>query len=143
MLAFNTVQLLMATVVSKKHTTIDCGIAKFKVRNGVATSDTLFLRTPKMIAAGAGHLDFNDDTVDVLVNLEAKKFLFTTKSVLRIYGSMEHLKIDADLTKQALGALGDTAVIVVLPPLGLSLAGLSYLEGFITDGGKSPCIPTG
>jgi hypothetical protein len=32
--------------------------------------------------------------------------------------------------------------MVVLPPLGFSMVGLSYLGGFITDGEKSPCIPT-
>jgi uncharacterized protein involved in outer membrane biogenesis len=136
----------MATVVSKKHTTIDCAIGKFNVRKGVATSKILSLRTPKLIAAGTGHVDFNDETVDILFNTEAKGFLFKKKNVLRIYGSIEHLKIDANLKGQALGALGDTAgaaAIVILPPLGFSMGGLSYLGGFITDGEKkSPCIPT-
>jgi uncharacterized protein involved in outer membrane biogenesis len=144
LLAFNTVQLLMATVVSKKHTTIDCGIAKFKVRNGVATSDTLFVRTPKMIAAGTGHLDFTDETLDILFNTESKGLLFKKKAVLRIHGPMKHPKVDADLglKEQALGATAGTAAMVALPPLGFSLVGLSYLEGFIEDGEKSPCIPT-
>ena len=142
LLAFNAIQLLTATVVSKKHTTIDCAIGKFKVRKGVATSETLFLHTPKMIATGTGHLDFNDETVDILVNTEAKKLLLKKKTVLRIYGSMEHLKIDANLKERALGATAGIAVMVALPPLGFSMAGLSYLEGFIKDGEKSPCIPT-
>jgi hypothetical protein len=142
MLAFNSVQLLMATVVSKKHTTIECSIGKFNVRKGVATSKILFLHTPKMVASGTGHVDFNDETVDVLVNTDAKTILFKRKGVLRIYGPMEHLKIDANVKGRALGATAGAAAMVTLPALGFSLLGLSYLEGFIGDGQKSPCIPT-
>jgi uncharacterized protein involved in outer membrane biogenesis len=133
MLAFNSVQLLMATVVSKKHTTIDCAIGKFNVSKGVATSDIFFLHTPKLIATGTGHVDFNDENVDIQVNTEAKGFLFKKKAVLRIHGPLKDLKIDTDLKNPAM---------VALMPLEFSMVGLSFLDGFITDGKKSPCIPT-
>jgi hypothetical protein len=95
-----------------------------------------------MVASGTGHVDFNDETVDVLVNTDAKTILFKRKGVLRIYGPMEHLKIDANVKGRALGATAGAAAMVTLPALGFSLLGLSYLEGFIGDGQKSPCIPT-
>jgi len=40
------------------------------------------------------------------------------------------------------GVAAGTAAGVVLPPLGFSMAGLSFLGEFITDGEKKPCIPT-
>jgi hypothetical protein len=95
-----------------------------------------------MIAAGTGQLDLGDGTVDILVKTEARKLLLKQKTVLRIYGPMRHLKIDADLKQRAFGAAVGTAAGAVLPPLGFSIAGLSFLGGFITDGVESPCIPT-
>jgi hypothetical protein len=55
---------------------------------------------------------------------------------------MHHLKVDADLKQRAFGTAAGTAAGVVLPPLGFSMAGLSFLGEFITDGKKKPCIPT-
>ena len=146
LLTFGALQLLMATVVSMSHTTIDCAIVEFKMDDGLATAQNLFLLTPKLIASSAGQLDFGDETVDILVNTEAKRLVRKRKTVLHIHGPMKHLEIDADLGQRALGgAVGTTAMttaVIAVPPVGFSMAGLTVLGELIEDGENSPCIPS-
>lgn len=143
-LNFGLLRLVMASAVSKDHTDIDCSITKFRVNNGLWASDTLFLTTPKMVAAGTGHFNFSDETLDLVVHTETKRLLLRKKAVLRIHGAMQQPEVDADLKDAAVtagleaAALG--AAIVELPPLGFFMAGLENLEEFITDGEQQPCV---
>jgi AsmA family protein len=42
---------------------IDCLVARFDIRNGVATATTLLLDTANTVVTGAGNLNFADETV--------------------------------------------------------------------------------
>lgn len=142
LLAFDSMSLIMSALVSKDHTEVECAIAQFDVENGVAASKTLFLKTPKLIVAGVGQIDLANETLDVLLNTDARKFLlFDKKSELRVHGPWKHPELDADLAGQALGTAATTSAMVALPPLGFSMAGISYLGGFVDDGETRPCVP--
>ena len=49
--------------------------------------------------------------------------------------------VGEDGNLKANGTASGPAGIVVLPPLAISMSGLSFLEGFVKDGKTRPCVP--
>lgn len=72
----------------KEPVGINCGLIAFTVRGGVATADPLLIDTRKNVILGNGGFRFGDETVDVAVRADGKKFsLFSGQSPVRIGGS--------------------------------------------------------
>ncbi|MGH8674929.1 MAG: AsmA family protein, partial [Burkholderiales bacterium] len=70
-----------------RKTTIRCAVGSFKVRDGVATSDSIVLDTDDTNIAGAGTVNLRDETIDLTFRPEPKdKSIFVARSPLRLHG---------------------------------------------------------
>lgn len=66
---------------------INCGLIAFTVRNGVATADPILIDTRKNVIAGRGGFSFRDESLNLSVRADAKKFsLFSAQSPVGING---------------------------------------------------------
>jgi uncharacterized protein involved in outer membrane biogenesis len=70
-----------------RKTPIRCGVGSFKVRNGIATSETIVLDTEDTNIGGAGTLNLRDETIDVTLRPEPKdKSILAVRSPIRLHG---------------------------------------------------------
>ena len=56
---------LFARSTRRGYSRLDCVIARFDVRDGLAEARTLLVDTPDAIVTGAGSLDFTRETIDL------------------------------------------------------------------------------
>jgi uncharacterized protein involved in outer membrane biogenesis len=141
-LGFDVLDILTALVLDKRSTTVECMMADFVVENGVARSEAMYFHTPKLRAAANGQFNFTDDTMDLVVNVEAKRRIFKKKTVLRIHGPMRKPKVDTKLDGAAVDLAVESAVIYgayAVPVVGVPVAGLIFLGELIQEGEERPC----
>ena len=80
-------EALKFLVGGDRKTPIRCAAASFKVRNGVATSDSLVLDTGDTNIAGAGTVNLRDETIDVTLRPEPKDMsIFVARTPIRVHG---------------------------------------------------------
>ena len=58
---------------SQKQSTIDCGIAAFRVHRGLARAEPLTVATDSVRITGSGSFDFNSETLDIVLRGQPKK----------------------------------------------------------------------
>lgn len=67
---------------------INCGLAGFTVRNGIAAADPIVVDTRKNVIVGRGGFSFRDESLDLAVRADAKTFsLFSAQSPIGVKGS--------------------------------------------------------
>ncbi len=72
----------------KEPVKINCGLVAFTVRGGVAATDPILIDTTKNVILGRGGFSFRDESVDVAIRADAKKFsLFSGQSPVGIVGT--------------------------------------------------------
>ena len=80
-------EALKFLVGGDRKTPIRCAVGSFKVRNGVATSDSLVLDTGDTNIAGAGTVNLRDETLDVTLRPEPKDMsIFVARTPIRVHG---------------------------------------------------------
>jgi uncharacterized protein involved in outer membrane biogenesis len=102
---------------------INCGLIAFTVRNGVASADPILIDTQKNVILGRGSFNFKDESLDLDVRADGKKFsLFSGQSPVGVGGYFAAPSIDP--ISPALLARGGAAIGVgaVLSPLAAILA---------------------
>ena len=71
----------------KKPVLINCGLIGFTVRNGVASADPILIDTEKNVILGKGGFSFRNESIDMSVRADAKKFsVFSGQSPLGLNG---------------------------------------------------------
>ena len=58
---------------SQKQSTIDCGIAAFRVQHGLARAEPLKLATDSVTISGSGSFNFQSETIDLVLRGQPKK----------------------------------------------------------------------
>ncbi|MEH3035137.1 MAG: AsmA family protein [Sphingomonas adhaesiva] len=72
----------------KEPVRINCGLVAFTVRGGVAATDPILIDTTKNVILGRGGFSFRDESVDLAIRADAKKFsLFSGQSPVGIGGT--------------------------------------------------------
>jgi uncharacterized protein involved in outer membrane biogenesis len=102
---------------------INCGLIAFTVRNGVASADPILIDTKKNVILGRGSFNFKDESLNLDVRADGKKFsLFSGQSPVGVGGYFAAPSIDP--ISPALLARGGGAIAVgaVLSPLAAILA---------------------
>lgn len=143
LLGFDVLDILSLLVVDERSTTVECMIADFVVENGVATSEAMYFHTPKLRAAANGKFDFTEDTMDFVVNVQAKRKLLKKKSVLRIHGPMRNPTIDTKLDGAAVDVAAEGAVaygMYAVPVVAVPVAGLIFLGELFLEGEEKSCV---
>jgi len=79
----------------KKPVQINCGLIAFTVRDGVASADPILIDTTKNVIVGRGSFSFKDESLDMAVRADGKKFsLFSGQSPIGVGGYFAHPTID-------------------------------------------------
>lgn len=74
---------------------INCGLIAFTVRNGVASADPILIDTKKNVILGRGAFSFKDESLDLAVRADGKKFsLFSGQSPVGVGGYFAAPSID-------------------------------------------------
>jgi uncharacterized protein involved in outer membrane biogenesis len=102
---------------------INCGLIAFTVRGGVASADPILIDTRKNVILGRGSFNFKDESLDLAIRADGKKFsLFSGQSPVAVGGHFAAPSIDPispALLARGGGAIGAGAV---LSPLAAILA---------------------
>ena len=102
---------------------INCGLIGFTVRGGIAAADPILIDTRKNVILGRGGFSFRDETIDLRIRADGKKFsLFSAQSPVGIGGQFSSPSLDVispELLARAGAGLGLAAVV---SPLGGILA---------------------
>ena len=141
-LAFDFLQALTTAAGPKGHTTIDCAIAKFKLDDGMAHSEILYVQTPKMFATSTGKVNFKTNMLDFLVRTDAKGRLFSKRATSRIHGPIHDPLVDTKVPPQAVASAitsAGAATVLAVPKLGFSILGLPFLDDLIRNDQGGPC----
>lgn len=74
---------------------INCGLIGFTVRGGVAAADPILIDTRKNVILGRGGFSFHDESIDLRMRADGKKFsLFSAQSPVGIGGHFAGPKLD-------------------------------------------------
>lgn len=109
---------------------IRCGVADFKIKQGVMTTDAFVIDTEDTIFRGEGAVDLGRELMDMKIRPKPKDVsLVTLRSPILVAGTFAQPKIGPDMSKViAKGGLA-TALGVLLTPLASLLATLDLGGG--------------
>jgi uncharacterized protein involved in outer membrane biogenesis len=135
-LATDLLEWIYSGAMLEKYTDIDCTMAKFQLDDGVATSDSLFVETDKMLATGTGTFDLVRKKMDMTITPMSKSRMLQVPSSVRLKGNFGNLRpIISPITA---AADASTRVITLVPQMVFKLFGQT------TDTKKErmqPCEP--
>jgi hypothetical protein len=107
----------------KQPVDINCGLIGFTVRDGIAAADPVLIDTRKNVILGRGGFSFRNESLDMAVRADGKKFsLFSGQSPIGVGGAFARpavSPISPELASRAGVGLG---LGVALTPLGAVLA---------------------
>lgn len=90
----------------KEPVQINCGLIGFTVRDGVAAADPILIDTRKNVIVGRGGFSFKNETLDLAVRADGKKFsLFSGQSPVGVGGYFARPKLDV-ITPELVGRAG-------------------------------------
>ena len=121
----------------KKSTYLDCIMARFEVHDGVATTDSIYVESQRMIATGKGTFDFPRQKLDLTITPRSRSRTFQIPSEVRLKGDMS----DPRPTISPITAAADASAqaLLLIPKFAMRLFGVG---NNISDKGTLPCNAT-
>jgi uncharacterized protein involved in outer membrane biogenesis len=130
---------LFARSTRHGYSRLDCVIARFDVRGGLAEARTMVVDTPDAIVTGAGSIDFTRETIDLRMQPEAKhRTLVRLATPFTIRGDLAAPSVSVS----AAGTAARMVSEVALTPVTL----LGSLVSLVSDRGRdadNPCLKVG
>jgi uncharacterized protein involved in outer membrane biogenesis len=130
---------LFARSTRRGYSSLDCVIARFNVRKGVAEAQTLLVNTPDAIVTGTGSIDLTRETIDLRMQPRAKhRSLVGLATPFTIRGDLAAPAVSVSAAATAARMVGEVA----LTPVTL----LGSLVSLVSDGGRdadNPCLKVG
>jgi len=99
-----------AALESSTH--IDCARGTFRLSNGRASSDKLFMETRRMIATGKGHLDLVENTMDITITPKSKTRIGQIPSSITIKGDFKDPKVSVSAIAASANLYSELLLIV-------------------------------
>ncbi|MEM1153924.1 MAG: AsmA-like C-terminal region-containing protein [Pseudomonadota bacterium] len=126
LLATDLLAWIYSGALAEDSTYIDCTMAKFDIRQGIATSDSLYIESSKMIATGKAEFDLPRQRMDVRITPRSKSRLLQVPSEVRLKGKMS----DPNTDISAVGTVADAtaAAIMLIPDLTMKLFGIGQSD---------------
>ncbi|MGH6898481.1 MAG: AsmA family protein [Geminicoccaceae bacterium] len=128
---------LLRGITASGRTTLECFAGRFVIADGIATAQSLLMKTPLTISTATGTLNLVDQTIDLQAHLGARRAsMFDPAQIYRIHGPLADPAVDFSRTGFAARAIAGLA----LKPL--DVLG-SLLQPLVSDGGKdrvNPCL---
>jgi len=123
------VNVLNALFTDKRaQTELRCGVADFKVRDGIMTAETILLDTDPVLASGGGTINLKDERMALRVKGHPKEFRLLRLSLpLQLEGPIRSPKFGVE-PGAAVGQAGIAAVV------GTLLSPLAAILPFVSEG---------
>lgn len=123
LLATDLLAWIYSGALNEKSTFIDCTMAKFDFRQGVATSDSLYVESAKMIATGKAKFDLVNQQMDLRITPLSKSRTLQVPSEVRLKGAMSN----PEAIVSPVNAMADaaTAALTLIPDLTMKLFGFN------------------
>ena len=97
-------------------------MARFQLRQGVATTDSLYIESARMLATGTAEFDLVKSRMDMRITPMSKSRLMQVPSEVRIKGKMSDPR--ADISPVSAVADATSAALMLIPSLTLKLFGV-------------------
>ncbi|MCK5189247.1 MAG: AsmA-like C-terminal region-containing protein, partial [Methylococcales bacterium] len=134
---FDLVDWLFTFGVTRNETRFNCAIASYKIKQGILKTDILYLDGPKLFVRGEGTVDLNTEIVDIIINLEKKRFLRNSRIPISIRGTLPNPKVTAIPFRQAAVRVSS---YVFTPFISIPLEALGAVGKLLFEpGGNSSC----
>ncbi len=115
------------TYTTDQQEKVNCAVARFDVKEGVASSDIFYLDTPTLTASGKGTINFAAETVDMIVSTQPKKTLLPAGLPLKISGSLGDPETTSIPLDKAAKSYGD----LIFQPFKVSKHAVGYLLSLV------------
>jgi uncharacterized protein involved in outer membrane biogenesis len=133
LLATDLLAWIYSGALTDKSTHIDCTMARFQLSQGVATSDSLYIESSKMVATGKAKFDLVKQRMDLRITPLSKSRMLQVPSEVRLKGKMSDPK--AEISPINAVADATSAALMLIPSLTLKLFGIN--PG--ADKAQKPC----
>jgi hypothetical protein len=123
LLATDLLAWIYSGALNDKSTFIDCTMAKFQFSQGVATTDSLYVESAKMIATGKAKFDLVQQQMDLRITPLSKSRTLQVPSEVRLKGAMSN----PQAIVSPVNAMADaaTAALTLIPDLTMKLFGIN------------------
>ena len=126
-LATDFIDWMVSGAAREDHTKVDCTMASFGVRKGVARSDSLFMETRRMIATGEAKFDLPERLMDLTLIPKSKSRTIQIPASVRIKGSMDKPRVIASPVAAVADAYAEA--IALVPRMVLRMFGIKKERG--------------
>jgi len=121
------------------QTQIECGVIKFDIKNGIATTDKgIALATNKMNVIGSGEINLKTETLDIGVNPQAREGVGISvgqlAELVRLKGTLANPKAEIDTKAAVMAGVSAGAAVATG---GLSILGQGLFDRSTAD--ENPC----
>jgi uncharacterized protein involved in outer membrane biogenesis len=123
LLATDLLAWIYTGALTEESTSLDCAMAKFELREGVATTENLFIESTKMVASGSAKFDLVKRRMDLRLTPLSKSRLLQVPSRIRLKGDMSKPK--AEISPVAAVADATSSALMLIPELTLKLFGVN------------------
>ena len=121
----------------EKSTHLDCTMAKFQLEDGVATTDSIYIETARMLATGKGIFDLPRQTMDLTIVPLSRSRSFQIPSKVRLRGDMSNPR--PTISPISAAADASAQALMLIPKIAMRLFGQG---GQVSDKGIQPCQAT-
>jgi len=122
LLATDLLAWIYSGALTETSTYLDCTMARFQLRQGVASTDSLYIESARMLATGTAEFDLVKSRMDLRVTPMSKSRLLQVPSEVRIKGKMSDPR--ADISPVSAVADATSAALMLIPSLTLKLFGV-------------------
>lgn len=132
--AFDT---LLSVARRRTHIDLHCLLTQIHCENGVGEIETFYMDTPRIRVGGAGNINLEEETVDVVLVPERKRSLFRRGSPVRITGNLTGPSVRITPRSEVALLYGD----IFMPYITIPKRILGFLWFLIrNDSLATPCV---
>ena len=121
----------------EKSTHLDCTMARFQLEDGVATTDSIYIETARMLATGKGVFDLPRQKMDLTIVPLSRSRSFQIPSEVRLRGDMSNPR--PTISPISAAADASAQALLLIPKIAMRLFGQG---GQASDKGIQPCQAT-
>ena len=123
LLATDLLAWIYSGALTETSTHIDCTMARFDLRDGIATTESLYIESARMVASGRATFDLVKRRMDLRLTPLSKSRLLQVPSRIRLKGDMRSPK--AEISPVAAVADATSSALMLIPELTLKLFGVN------------------
>lgn len=121
----------------EKSTHLDCTMARFQLEDGVATTDSIYIETARMLATGKGVFDLPRQKMDLTIVPLSRSRSFQIPSEVRLKGDMSNPR--PTISPISAAADASAQALLLIPKIAMRLFGQGDQA---SDKGIRPCQAT-